>query len=77
MTEPIAHLAIPAKDLKMLREVLNTLQTIALHTYDQEESIKQLTYLKKLYDEIDRHRPLGPNGKHGNLHTATCGCEDK
>ena len=26
---------------------------------------------------IDRHRPLGPNGKHGKLHTPTCGCEDK
>jgi hypothetical protein len=26
---------------------------------------------------IDRHRPLGANGKHGDLHTPTCGCEDK
>jgi len=30
-----------------------------------------------LINMIDRHRPLGANGKHGNLHTATCGCEDK
>lgn len=26
---------------------------------------------------LDRHRPLGNDGKHGDLHTLTCGCEDK
>ena len=25
---------------------------------------------------IDHHRPLGPDGTHGDLHTPTCGCED-
>jgi hypothetical protein len=25
---------------------------------------------------LDRHRPLGPDGKHGTQHTPTCGCED-
>lgn len=25
----------------------------------------------------DRLRPLGPYGKRGNLHTDSCGCEDK
>ena len=24
---------------------------------------------------IDKHRPLGTDGKHGDLHTPTCGCE--
>jgi hypothetical protein len=33
-------------------------------------------HLQSLIGEIDRHRPLGPNGKHGNLHTQTCGCDD-
>jgi hypothetical protein len=33
--------------------------------------------LGQLINEIDRHRPLGSDGKHGDLHTATCGCEDK
>jgi hypothetical protein len=23
---------------------------------------------------VDHHRPLGSNGKHGDRHTATCGC---
>lgn len=26
---------------------------------------------------IDKHRPLGNDGRHGYLHTDTCGCEDK
>jgi hypothetical protein len=25
---------------------------------------------------LDQHRPLGSDGKHGNRHTRTCGCED-
>ena len=39
---------------------------------------------KRTSDEIGRlilvlaeHRPTGPDGKHGNLHTATCGCDDR
>jgi hypothetical protein len=30
-----------------------------------------------LISMIDRHRPLASDGKHGNLHTATCGCDDE
>lgn len=30
-----------------------------------------------LISRIDQHRPVGSDGKHGNLHTSTCGCEDK
>lgn len=33
--------------------------------------------LQALIDQIDVHRPLGSNGKHGDLHTSTCGCEDR
>lgn len=33
--------------------------------------------LQRLIDDCDRQRPLGPDGKHGDRHTATCGCEDK
>lgn len=32
--------------------------------------------LADLIRECDRHRPLGPDGTHGNRHTITCGCED-
>lgn len=30
-----------------------------------------------LINQIDLHRPLGPDGTHGDRHTATCGCEGK
>lgn len=30
-----------------------------------------------LINMIDRHRPLASDGKHGDLHTDTCGCEDR
>lgn len=33
--------------------------------------------LQDLLNELERQRPLGPDGKHGNLHTESCGCEDK
>lgn len=32
---------------------------------------------RDLIRQVDVHRPLGPNGKHGKLHTTTCGCEEK
>jgi hypothetical protein len=33
--------------------------------------------VNRLIQRIDTHRPLGSDGKHGRLHTPTCGCEDK
>lgn len=33
--------------------------------------------IQRVINEIDRQRPLGPDGKHGDRHTATCGCEDR
>lgn len=32
--------------------------------------------LELLIRECDRHRPLGPDGKHDDRHTPTCGCAD-
>lgn len=33
--------------------------------------------LQDLVKDIDRQRPLGSDGKHGNLHTPWCQCPDK
>ena len=69
-----AHFSIEAKDLKMLRESLciaqNAVYVLGL-AYDMHQK-----NLQQLIDEIDKNRPLGSDGKHGNLHTHTCGCED-
>lgn len=61
---------------KMLRETLCFAQSaIELHP-DQSRTAAHVARLGRLISECDRHRPLGANGKHGNLHTPTCGCED-
>jgi hypothetical protein len=60
----------------MLRETL----CVAQHTINQAQVVSAHYHSDKiasLIAEIDKHRPLGPNGKHGDLHTPTCGCEDK
>jgi len=55
--------------LKMLREALCRSEAQA----DQwPESIRSAVDV--LIDMIDKHRPLGPDGKHGERHTPTCGC---
>jgi hypothetical protein len=55
---------------KMLREYLCSQQTYAPDRFTRYE-------IQRLIDVLDLHRPTGSDGKHGNLHTPTCGCEDK
>jgi hypothetical protein len=63
---------------KMLRETLCVVQTrIGNSPLDEDRKDGHIARLQRLIDECDRHRPLGPDGKHGDLHTATCCCEDK
>lgn len=73
MTAPsaMADLSVPASSLKMLRETLCRAQSLLALDYHDVMRIQMLC------DEIDRHRPLGSDGKHGDRHTATCGCEDR
>jgi hypothetical protein len=55
--------------LKMLREELCRRQAENDFPHDVNNEINCLIM------KIDVHRPLGPDGKHGDLHTQTCGCE--
>lgn len=78
--EEVAPLVIPSAELKVLRETLCVAQAAIGWEYNgMEESDKppHLARIERLIAEIDRHRPLGPDGKHGELHTPTCGCEDR
>lgn len=73
---PIAALEIPASDVKMLGETLRRAQVLATRrTYDMSSIPDDVVRLGQLIRECDRHRPLGSNGKHGTLHTTTCGCD--
>lgn len=69
--------------VKMLRETLCRAQTaigstcVSPRREIRERAERDIAVLQRLADDCDRQRPLGPDGKHGDRHTATCGCEDK
>ena len=61
---------------KMLRESLCVAQTaVGNYSLDMGRRREHVERLQRLIDECDRHRPLGQDGKHGDRHTDTCGCE--
>lgn len=69
------YLRDPRDTLKALRETLCIAQSamLAMNRVPSDE----IARLGRVIAEIDRLRPLGPDGKHGDLHTASCGCEDR
>jgi hypothetical protein len=72
------HLADPRDTLKMIRETLCVAQTAVNHVPGfASRATWDTALIGRIIAEIDRQRPLGVNGKHGDLHTPTCGCEDK
>lgn len=66
--ETVLHLT---DSLKMLRETLCAVQNGAAGVDRMQHSER----VGRIIAEIDRQRPLGSNGKHGDRHTATCGCK--
>lgn len=64
--------------LKMIRETL-CLAESALHQAARDgrdrPNASDFQHIASMIEDIDRQRPLASNGKHGNLHTPTCGCE--
>lgn len=67
---------------KSLREKLCIQETHIPETGDSLELRTRMAFGELLH-VLDIHRPLGNDGKHhasgghGDLHTPTCGCEDK
>lgn len=61
---------------KMLREALCVAEGATLRNVDEQNRHRAHEVLGALIAECDRHRPLGPDGKHGQRHTPTCGCDD-
>lgn len=71
-----AALVVPDSP-KMLRETLCVAQArIGNSPLDADRREEHMSRLGRLIAECDRHRPLGPDGKHGDRHTPTCGCDD-
>lgn len=77
------ELRLQEDSLKMLRETLASAQSalLAQLPVPMSEAARgvritlDVERIGRLIAEIDRQRPLGPDGKHGDLHTPTCGCE--
>lgn len=63
----ILYLADSRDSLKLIRETLCVAQTAVSNQHRER--------IQRVIAEIDRQRPLGPDGKHGDRHTPSCGCE--
>lgn len=61
---------------KWLREALCAQETHIPRTGTHLESVTREAF-RALFSALDSHRPLRSDGKHGDLHTDTCGCEDR
>ena len=69
----MSSLTIP-DTIKMLRETFCVAQThIAISGGHRAK--EHIARLQRLIDDCDRQRPLGPDGKHDDRHTPTCGCD--
>jgi hypothetical protein len=65
-----------ADDPKMLRETLCVAQSlIGNSNLNPGRRTEHVNRLQRLISACDDHRPIGPDGKHGDRHTATCGCD--
>lgn len=71
----MAELRLEHDDLKSLRETLCVAQKAIQFEYHGGGEDPDVQRIGRLIAEIDRQRPLGSDGKHGDLHTPTCGCE--
>lgn len=64
--------------LKTLREDLCVAQSALSYysvTADPNAQIGRIKRRDAIVQQIDKLRPLGPDGKHKNRHTEFCGCE--
>lgn len=73
-TSDLSSLIVP-DSIKMLRETFCVAQArIGNSPHDESRKREHMDRLQRLIDDCDRQRPLGTAGKHGDLHTPTCGC---
>jgi hypothetical protein len=63
---------------KLVRETLCAAQASILHsTMTREQKQRHQAMLQRMINQCDVMRPLGSNGKHGDLHTDRCGCDEE
>ena len=67
----------PRLTLKSAREALCVAE-LAMDNWlaEDERSRRHQMVVAQLIQIIDLLRPIGPDGRHGSLHTPFCGCDD-
>lgn len=79
MTVEIVPAGKVSETPKMMREALCAAQSSLAERgrsgIDVDRVPGWIAQVQLIIDQIDQHRPLANNGKHGDLHTDTCGCE--
>lgn len=65
---------IDVGDPKMARETMCIVEGLVARS-GEDRAEEHAARIGKIIDQIDVVRPLGPDGKHGDRHTATCGCK--
>jgi hypothetical protein len=68
-------IVLDIENIKMMRETLCVAQSEIGHS-PVHWSRSHINRLQNLIDQLDQHRPLGSDGKHGDRHTETCCCVD-
>lgn len=64
--------------IKTIGEALSFAECAVLNFYpDTAQRAHYARVLGDLLADVARQRPTGNDGKHGERHTPTCGCEDK
>lgn len=74
MTFPVSTVN-SSTSIKSVGEALSYAECALLNFYP--EGRRRDMYAKIIADllaDVRRQRPVGPDGKHGNRHTETCGC---
>ena len=64
--------------IKTIGEALSYAECALLNFYrDNGQRAMYARVIADLLADIERQRPTGPDGKHGDRHTPTCGCADR
>ena len=78
-TKAEAHRSVvhSSRTIKTVGEALSCAENALLNAYPNSGlGAHYAEVIAELLRDVIRQRPVGSNGKHGELHTATCGCED-
>jgi hypothetical protein len=64
------------RSIKTVGEALSYAEAAVVNFYPaNSQRHRYADVIRELLRDVARQRPTGPDGKHGDRHTATCGCD--